>query len=198
MLDNTDREISALEARVKLLRKQKITLAEKQSIKWLADREWDESSQKFLKTLPKNVYCDLAGRARKTLDEQAEAYNLPLRKPALDMYEIVRVLHDRLIEFAESARLAETSEASGLKEEKLRQEIRRIETQNAILQVDLARKNSELTPRETVREALQWLTGQLLGLGSKLAKDHGELAQAKLNDFLDSMAYEIENGVLNL
>jgi hypothetical protein len=197
-MQDTDREIAALEARVKLLRKQKLTEVEKQAVKWLLERDREEFGRHYIANLPKKVYCELAGRSRKSLDEQADTYNLPLRQPTIDLNAAVRVLHDRLIEFAEDARLAETSESVGLKDEKIRQEIRKIENQVAILQVDLKKRNSELIPRELVREAMQWLTGQLLAFGKTLARQHGDGAQQVLNEFLESLAQEIEAGALDL
>lgn len=176
----------------------KLTKQQTRDLAWIRSTVADDIVDQLLRKLPKGAYCELAGRQHKVVDDAAERYDLPLLGPTVDLYAAVKSLHDRLIELAARARPDLDGTIDELREEKLRQEIRKLESQAEMLTLEIGRRRDELVERQVVQNRLAWLSGQLTGLGQRMRSQVGPEAAKLLNDFLANMAAELESGSLRL
>lgn len=189
-------EIAALETRLRVLRGEPVTAAaQKQLDKW--NKTFFESvREQSLRSLPKGVYCSLAGRQQKVVDEFGVRYDVAITGPVIDLYAVIQTLHSRVSELAAAARPYQDADDAELHREKLRQEIKKLERQSEQLSIDIRTKLSELVRRDDVREKLTWLSGKLQSLGARLHRVAGEEGQRALNEFLEDLAVEMDGGAL--
>jgi hypothetical protein len=149
-----------------------------------------------LRNVPKNVYCQMAGRQRNAVDEFAARYDVAVGGPSIDLYAVLNALHTRVSELAAAARPYQDVDDAELQREKLRQEISKLQKQSESLQIDINTKLSELVPKRVVAERFEILTGRLRSLGAQLFRVSGASAQQILNEFLEALAKELDDGVL--
>lgn len=190
------RERVALEIRLKQLRGEKLNGKELD----LLDR-WNRDFQRAvlaegLRCIPKGVYCQMSGRQQRNVDEFGARYDIPLSTATVDLFATIKALHDRVSELAAAARPYADIDDAELMREKLRQEISKLEKQSESLQIDINTKLSELVPKQVVIDRLEWLTGRLRSLGTQLFRLAGTDAQNTLNEFLETLAKELEDGSL--
>lgn len=89
-------EIRSLAARAaqKKARGEKLTRAEESAFN-VAKREAESRKlNELLRAVPKKLYCDLAGRQTKVVNEQGDLYGLPIRGDFVDMFAFVKGVHD--------------------------------------------------------------------------------------------------------
>lgn len=190
------REKLALELRLKQLRGEGLNGKELGILdKWNRDYQAAVLIE-GLRCVPKNVYCQMAGRQRNAVDEFAARYDVEVSGPSIDLYHVINALHSRIMELAAAARPYQDVDDAELQREKLRQEISKLQKQSESLQIDISTKLSELVPKRVVSERLDLLTGRLRSLGAQLYRVSGEQAQNILNEFLEGLAKEIDDGVL--
>jgi hypothetical protein len=189
-------ERAALRARLKEIDGGKLTRAELATVERWRRAEFERQRDAFLRALPKGVYCALAGRQHKVVDEFGGRYDIPIDGPTVDLFAAVNALHSRVSELAAAARPALEGDESDLLREKLKQEIGKLQRQSASLQIDLDTHMQKLLARVDVQNGLEWLAGQLRALGSRLYREAGPTAQDAVNDFLDTLAAELDGGKL--
>lgn len=189
-------EIAALETRLRILRGEPVTAAaQKQLDKW--NKTFFESvREQSLRSLPKGIYCSLAGRQQKVVDEFGIRYDVAITGPVIDLFAVIQTLHSRISELAAAARPYQDADDAELHREKLRQEIKKLERQSEQLSIDIKTKLAELVRRDDVREKLTWLSGKLQSLGARLHRVAGEEGQRALNEFLEDLAVEMDGGAL--
>jgi len=160
----------------------------------------------------KGIFCAYAGRQQKVIDEQADRYDLPIDGPTVDLNDAIRAYHDlitanaRYIRPADDAELAENGELDldeaqhhDLQTEKLRQEIIKLRQSNERLGIQVTRDRGDSIDRRHLREMLMWLSTRLEGFGQQLrTAANGSEAQKTLNEFLEHLADECEQGVLQI
>jgi hypothetical protein len=190
------RELAAMLIRAKQIRGEKINAKELSTLE-----RWNKDYQaavltSALRGIPKGVYCQMAGRQQKVVDEFGARYDVPLGSPTVDMFQVVKALHSRVSELAATARPHLDIDDAELQREKLRQEIAKLERQSEILRIDIQTKLSELVSKAVVAERLEWLSGRLRSLGTRLHRVAGEEGQTALNEFLEQLAIEIDGGAL--
>ena len=195
-MDATD-EAAALRARLKQIEGQRLTRAETRAIvRW--QREATETAiAEYLAAVPKSVYCSMAGRQNKSVDEFGERYQIPCTGPAIDLFAVVAALHTRIIDYAAAARPALDGDENDLVREKLRQEIGKLQRQSAALQITLDQSQQRLLAKSEVNAGLEWLAGKLQALSARVHRFGGEPAVDAVNDFLTELASEIESGALH-
>ncbi len=142
----------------------------------------------------KGEYCYLASRQHKLIDDAADHYGLPIGESHINLREALTALHDLIAANAHRLR-GPDGDYDELKEEKLRQEILKLEKDNEKAAIELQFAKGDAIPRAQLREALVMLSAQLRTLGQTLARINPD-ARAALNDFLDTLAAEIESGSL--
>lgn len=189
-------EIAALETRLRILRGEPVTAAaQKQLDKW--NKTFFESvREQSLRSLPKGIYCSLAGRQQKVVDEFGIRYDVAITGPVIDLFAVIQTFHSRISELAAAARPYQDADDAELHREKLRQEIKKLERQSEQLSIDIKTKLAELVRRDDVREKLTWLSGKLQSLGARLHRVAGEEGQRALNEFLEDLAVEMDGGAL--
>lgn len=191
-------EIAALEIRLKQLRGEPTTAAQLKTLERWNKHQLEAIRDASLRQLPKGIYCDLAGRQQKVVDEFGIRYDVPLAGPTVDLSDVVRTLHGRVSELAAAARPYLDADDAQLQREKLRREIQKLERQSEVLKIDIQTKYGELVPKAAVRERLEWISGKLQALGARLHRIAGDEAQRALNEFLDDLATELDGGALDL
>ena len=191
-------ELLFLEIRIKQLQGSDLTTREAACIaRW--DKRYRESIRSdLLRELPKGVFCDLAGRQRKSVDEFAANYRIPVDGPTINLYAVINSLLTRVSELAAIARKHDDVDEIELEREKLKQEIVKLRRQSEILDIDIKMRMNQLVSREDVAVRLSWLSGQLQALGSRLHRVGGPESQLALNEFLENLAVELDGGSLSL
>lgn len=189
-------EVAALEIRLRQLRGEFVTVAQVKLLDRWTKKQFEAIREASLRELPKGIYCQLAGRQNKVVDEFGIRYDVPLTGPTVNLAEVVRLLHSRVSELAEAARPFLDSSDAELHREKLRREIQKLERQSEVLKIDIQTRLNELVSKTSVRERLEWLSGKMQALGARLHRIAGSDAQRALNEFLDDLATEIDGGTL--
>lgn len=191
-----EREATALAIRIRQLKAEKITAKDAHFLeRWNRDHT-QAVCEAFLRSVPKGVYCQLAGRQQKVVDEFGARYEVALIGPSVDLFSVIATLHSRVSELAAIARPHQDADDAELHREKLRQEITKLERQSASLKIDIEQKMNSLVQKSEVVDRLEWLAGQLQSLGARLHRVGGPEAQTALNEFLEAMAIELDGGSL--
>lgn len=191
-------EIDVLEIRLKQLRKQSVSKNDAIKAAAAIKRERESIRDELLKAIPKGVYCSLAGRQQKVVDDFGNRYDVAITGPVINLFEVISTLHSRVSEFAEIARPYLDGEDADLQRIKLKEEINKLQRQSEMLSIDIRTKMAELVKRSDVVDSLDWLSGQLRSLGMRLHREFGPTAQDAFNEFLEAMAVELDGGQLSL
>lgn len=192
--DDTSRRISALNAQLKQLRGEKLNRQQERDVAWFEDLCRRKAIDEWQRNVPKGDYCRLASRQHKLIDDAADNYGLPIGDATIDLRSALTALHDLIAANAHRLR-GPDGDIDELKEEKLRQEIMKLEKDNEKAAIELQYARGDAIPKAQLREALIVLSAQLRTLGQTLARINPEARDA-LNNFLDTLATEIESGTL--
>lgn len=193
-----NREVAALKARLAQLEGKPLKRQQERDWAWYLAKQRERAKEDLLVNLPKGVFCELAGRQHKTIDDMAERFELPTNGATVNLYIVIRQMYDWLSEHGTRLTVDEYAGREELLNSKLREEIGKLRLQQDSLEIEISRRRDSLVDRNAVRDRLQWLAGQLQALGKRLARTGGEGAQKTLNEFLKSLAEEIEHGALTL
>jgi hypothetical protein len=194
--DDTKRRVSALEAQLKQLRGDTLSRQQQRDLAWFEHLERRRHIEAWQAAVPKGEYCQLASRQHKLIDDAADNYGLPLDNAEINLRDALTALHDLIAANAHRMRSAAADgDYAELKEEKLRQEIMMLEKANEKAAIELQFTRGDAIPRAQLREALVLLSAQLRTLGQTLARIQPDARDA-LNQFLDTLATEIESGAL--
>lgn len=194
--DDTERRVSALNAQLKKLRGDALTRTQERDLAWFEHLERSRHVEEWQAAVPKGEYGKLAGRQHKLIDDAAAHYGLPLDGPVINLRAALTALHDLIAANAHRLKGATGDlEYDELREEKLRQEVMKLEKENEKAAIELQFARGDAIPRAQLRESLVMLSAQLRTLGQTLARINPE-ARGALNDFLDTLATEIESGSL--
>lgn len=187
-------EAAGLRARLKQLEGGKLTQREAAALaRW--QREYEtEARERWLGRIPKGLYAELAGRAQNVIREFGERYQIPLEGAEVDLYAVVSALHTRVSELAAAARPNLDADEAELVREKLRQEIGKLQRQSATLQIELDKHMEKLLAKTDVAAGLDWLSSRLRALGSHLYRATGAAGVDAVNEFLDQLAAELDDG----
>jgi hypothetical protein len=189
-------ELAGIAARKKQIEGGKLTARENTALaKWQRELAQEMRGQ-LLKEIPKGVYCELAGRQQKVVDEFGARYDIPVDVPTINLYAVIKDLHTRVSELAAAARPNLDADEAELVREKLRQEIGKLQRQSAALQIDLDRHMDKLLAKSDVQTGLDWLASRLRAMGTQLHRVCGQAGIDVVNEFLDALAAEIEGGAL--
>lgn len=195
--DDTARRVSALNAQLKKLRGEVLTRQQERDLAWFEHTETERHIREWQAKVPKGDYCYLASRQHKLIDDAADNYNLPIGESHINLRDALTAIHDLIAANAHRLRGATGDlEFDELKEEKLRQEVLKLEKENEKAAIELQFARGDAIPRAQLRDALVMLSAQLRTLGQTLARINPD-ARSALNDFLDTLAGEIESGSLS-
>lgn len=204
----TRRTVSALTGKLAIAEGRKATATQRRDITWLDKQAADQANFDAYTKVPKGIFCAMAARQQKVIDEQADRYDLPIDGATIDLYEAIKAYHDLIVANGRFIRPADDAESAGemdldeaahhdLQTEKLRQEVIKLRQSNERLGIMVVRDRGDSIDRRELREMLTWLSTRLEGLGAQLrASRNGEEASKSLNEFLDQLADEAEHGAL--
>lgn len=207
-----DRVGRALEAAVREHRGEKLTQAQSRDLAWWRREERERITNEVVRAVPKGLFCAMAGRQHKLVDDAAERYDLPIDRPEVDLYEAIKAYHDIIAANSRFIRPADDAEAEAngelnvdeasfheLQVWELREKVRKLQRGNDRLEIALTRDRGDSIDRRELREMLGWFSTRVEGLGQQLRRcKTGPEAQKTLNEFLDSLANECEQGVLRV
>lgn len=205
-----DRTERALEAALCRHRGQKLTTAQSRDLAWFEAQERERVSAEIFAAVPKGVFCKMAGRQQKVIDEQADRYDLPIDGPSIDLFAAIKAYHDLISENARSLMPADDAAAfaggdcseldvASLKVAKLQAEIVKLQRGNESLAIRVTKERGDSIDRQELRELLGWLSTRLEGFGQQLRRSTGgEEAQTALNEFLIHLAAECKDGLLRV
>jgi hypothetical protein len=189
-------ELAGLAARKKEIECGKLTARESAALtKWQRESIAEVRTQ-LLREIPKGVYCEMAGRQQKVVDEFGSRYDIPVDVPTINLFAVIKDLHTRVSELAAAARPNLDADEEELVKEKLRQEIGKLQRQSAALQIDLDRNMDKLLNKADVQAGLDWLASRLRAMGTQLHRSVGQAGVDTVNEFLDALAAEVEGGAL--
>jgi hypothetical protein len=179
-------------------------------LKWYDQQQRDLLSAELYHAVPKGVFCAMAGRQQKVIDEQAERYDLPIDDATIDLFAAIRAYHDLLTanhryirpaDDAESINNGDVSEMEvhELHVAKLQEEVAKLRNSNLLSAIKVKHASGDTIDRGELRQLLGWLSTRLEGFGQQLRRSSGgEDAQKSLNEFLEHLASECDTGVLQV
>lgn len=170
---------------------QKLTGAERESLKrWERKRE-EEQRWAHYHQIPQKHWREMSGRQAKQLREQAERYAIPFGGKIINLPEVVRALHSFL---ASKARILARSDEDDLYSgftspamEKLR------EATLQLKKLELGKRRGELLDRHQMHDALTRAAGVLRRAGERLERRCGSEAYAILDEALDGVQREFDS-----
>jgi hypothetical protein len=187
-------EVAALTAKLKHAKGESLTKKETTLVNQYDSRNFQVAMESFLGSVPKGIYCDLAGRQNKVVDEFGRRYDVPCDGPVINLHAVISTLHSRVSELAAVARPHLDGDEAELEKEKLKQEIGKLQRQSAILQIDIEKHMDQLVEKSSLNAGMEWLSARLRTLGSQVHRVAGDEALECVNEFLDALATELETG----
>jgi hypothetical protein len=148
---------------------------------------------RFLRSLPKKIYCNLVGRQPKVVNDQADTYGVPLRGDTVDVADVLKWLHDFFAKHKhELPAIARGDESAGTpKDELIRQQIEVYRRRVTLLENKIAAEAETLLPRVEIHELLAQLAQVLRGAGEKLHKQFGPQAASILDIALSDFEHSL-------
>lgn len=168
----------------------KLTREEERAIAREEQRQRQEVLQTVLRALPKGIYCQLAQRQQKVVDEQGYRYRLPLTGPEIDLGAAIKAFHDLIAKNA-GVLTAEGDPDAQREKQKLANENLRLKKQ--LLEFEIAQKRQELVPRVELQRRLEWLRDRLRAFAEQMGRRFGRDTQALVNDFYTALVTELTN-----
>lgn len=180
----------------KIQRSQTPSSQERAALKRFERAQEEERRWQYVQNTPKGMYCEMAGRPRGVVIEQARRYGLPYpaqKTAKVDLAEVICWLHDFLA--ANKTRLSAPPTddpmlvgASSPALERYREERARL------ARLERLQKEGSLLPIAVLHESHGRLAGLLRSAGETLARQFGVDAQAILTEALDEYQNEV-NGM---
>lgn len=204
-----DRVERALAAALKSHRGSKLTQTESRDLAWYQKQQHERSACEAYKAVPKGVFCAMAGRQQRTVDDQAEKYGLDIEGPDVDLFLFVKSAFDLISANAKIIRphhFAFDSEDNSteameysLRMSKLQEEVTKLQQTNERLGIQIKHERGDTINRQDLRALLGWFSTRVEGFGQQLRRTSGgEEAQTTLNEFLEQLAAECREGVLQV
>lgn len=182
--------VAALEAKLKQAKGFTLTTGEEALIRRYDTEVAEDIRDGLLLNLPKGVYCKLAGRHQRVVDDQAVRYEMPIDGPKIDLYQVVKKFHDILGEWGPTIRELQGEEGS-LRIEKMKEEIELLKKRSKAIDIDIKNRQSEFIDRATLRIRMEWLANKLRGFSERLGRRFGGDAQALFNTLLTQIEEEL-------
>ena len=144
----------------------------------------DEAArQEHYRTIPRRQWCKLAGRQRKTVEEQAIRYGAPLEGPTIDLAKLAPWLHDFLA--ANKQKLAAAGDDLPPIERKRLADAKRAEWA-------LARDLGLWVPRDQMHAGVAIFATQIRRAGELLQRQFGPAAHDVLDQALTSAIHAFQ------
>lgn len=190
------REVRALRAKLAAMLGESITRQQQRDLIWFEKESRDSIVANYLAAVPKGEYCELSGRQHKVIDDAARLYDLPIDGPTVNLYEAIRSLHDFIATNAPKLRSANLEgDKQELEDEKLRQQIGKLQLENDRLMILLKRDKGEAIDRAQLAAALAEVMAAVREYGRSFERISPD-ARKLFNDMLEFIAVEIESGRL--
>lgn len=186
----TTRRIAAFEAAIRRERGEKLTQKQTRDLTWLEKTTREAIVDEALHSLPKGIYCELAGRQHKVIDDAAELYDLPIGGPVVDLYLALEAMHDLIAENAHRLKSHLDGDGDELQKEKLRKQILLLERDIEGRDIKLAQQREESVDRTELTDLMTRLSSMLCNLGGQLGRENVEVARA-FNEALELFAGEL-------
>lgn len=195
---NSNRELAARRAQVKLLEGKKLSNQEQADVKWIEKSDAAFYADVWAKHCSKADYCRLAGRQNKVIDDAARLYGFPIGDAEINLYDAIKALHDFVAANGAKLRsaIADENDREELEKEKLRRQIEGIDLDNENKEINLQHARGEAISKDTLRQALTALQAALRSFGQQLRRDQSPEFVEAWNTFLESLATEIASGKL--
>lgn len=187
-------EVAALEAKLKRAKGGSLTKREEALVRAYETEQFKANADAFSRAVPKGIYCAMAGRQQKVVDEFGIRYDIMIDRSEINLYTVIAQLHDRVSELAKYARPRLDDEEMDLEREKLKQEIGKLQRQSSILQIEIEKHMDQLVSRTSLNQGLEWLSAKLRTLGTRIHSVAGQDGVDAVNEFLDDLATELEKG----
>lgn len=182
--------VQALEAKLKQARGLVLSKAEEAIVKRYDEQIALAVRDDLLLNLPKGIYCKLAGRHQRVIDDQAVRYSLPIDGAKIDLYQTIKKFHDFISEWGSVIKEFEGEEGS-LRKDKMKKEIELLEVRKKSIDLDIKNKQDEFIDRNTLRVRMEWLANKLRTVSERLGKRFGSDAQILLNHSLQQIEDEL-------
>ena len=154
--------------------------------KWETDED-ERRGRRWLANMPKRHYCSIVSRQTKTLNEQADAYGVPLRGAVVDVFAVLRWLHDFFAKHRLELPAIVRGEVGGSspRDKLIHEQIEVFRRRVRLLENQIEQDEETLLPRAEVHELLVKLSRVLRGAGERLHKQFGPQAASILEIALD-------------
>ncbi|QDT08009.1 hypothetical protein K227x_64390 [Rubripirellula lacrimiformis] len=203
-----DRTERAMQAAIKKHRGEKLSQSDSRDLAWWEKSQRESIVSDALVSIPKGLYCQLAGRQHKVIDDAAERFGLPIGGATIDLFDAIESLHTVIADNSRSIIPVHAIDTDGADDEEMVYKLKLAELQEKVrkLQVHNERQNISLThdrgdsiDRQELRRLLQVLIVKLRAFGQQLRRaSNGQEAQKACNEFLSMLAKEVEEGDLRV
>ncbi|MGB7325949.1 MAG: hypothetical protein WBD31_13825 [Rubripirellula sp.] len=203
-----DRTERALLAAVKKHRGGKLSQSESRDLAWWEKTHRESIIADALIAIPKGLYCQLAGRQHKVVDDAAERFGLPIGGATVDLFDAIEALHQLIADNSRSIIPVNAGDDDGdsgdevvykLKLAELREKVRKLEVTNERQMISLTHDRGDSIDRQELRRLLQVLIVKLRAFGQQLRRaSNGQEAQQACNEFLAMLSKEVEEGDLRV
>lgn len=147
-----------------------------------------ESLEELLRAVPKGLYCQLAGRQQKVVDEHARRHQLPLLGPTVDMFRLIVAMHDILSEFG-----MVIHEQQGAQKALLEEKVAHLRTKRRKEELEIEQKQDKYMPRDEWAAILDWWLQLLRRASETFGRKYGPAAHQDFNDLLRKAAQEVDS-----
>lgn len=193
---DVQRRIRALKAEIAQLKGERLLTSQAEDIDWYRREIREEVLAESLLALNKQTYCQMASKSRATIDDHGRRFGLPLNVPKIDLFKVIKALHDLLEKHKKT--LENADDATNLAAEKIKMEVAQVRRKAELLDLEVLQKKKKLVDRNEVIGKLVWVSEKLRSLGERLGKVYGQDAQLAVNEYLEEMALEVESGKLRI
>lgn len=192
------RETLAVLAIAARLRGETLSRTQIRDVTWYEKLQRRQIVAEYVRAIPKGEYCDLTGRQQKLVDDAARNYDLPIGGSTIDLADALTAMHDLIADNAHRIRGDnDPNDRVELEMQKLCEQIRVLRNTGTKGEVEIERLRRESIRVAEIMPALIEVAASLrqkLEPIAKLSPDNRKL----INDALENLAIEIEDGRLSL
>lgn len=171
------------------------TRAEERAVEKAQAVAEERARDELLRAVPKGLYCTMAGRQQRTIDDQARRYKLPaLLGGSVNLFEAIAQLHQLVVHNAGHMAAIGDSLQADLADEERRAKLLGLQLQNSRREVELQRERGQLVDAAELGELLGLVVDRLRLLGDRLEAKFGPDGPRLLGEILDTLEADLRKG----
>jgi hypothetical protein len=173
----------------KTQRGEKLNREESRALQRAKREQLERNRTEILRTIPKKLYAELAGRQIKVVNEQGDTYGLPIRGETVDLFQVVKAYHDLLAKQGHKLLKDDDDEDPGGDSPWLEEQRKQKALVTRLQRLEMER---QLLRRDVVHEKLARLASVLQNAGEQLQRQNNLDGFEVLSEAIAAMGREVE------